>query len=279
MGLFSTGAVIGPGVGSFAHATSPLLAFSCLAGAAALTIPLVLRAPVGRHDRARAQLRALDRIGAAQPARAGRHHPLGHRSGVAGRDRPARAAPPALARRADLAHRRRAHDRRRVRRDLRARSPAAEPSASARCAWAQAPRSALVRHARAARHRPLRPAQLLLLVAVAPALHDPRHGHVPALDARRRRARRLARRRQRRPLGDLGDRLRGRSLATGVLADRHGDTATYAIVASVCASLLATLGDHRPRPPQPRPRPDEPGRGCSDYSRRARRARSRRPRR
>ena len=38
MGLFSTGAVIGPGIGSFAHATSPLLAFSCLAGAAALTI-------------------------------------------------------------------------------------------------------------------------------------------------------------------------------------------------------------------------------------------------
>ena len=48
MGLFSTGAVIGPGVGSFAHATSPLLAFSCLAGVAALTIPLVLRAPAGR---------------------------------------------------------------------------------------------------------------------------------------------------------------------------------------------------------------------------------------
>src|SRR3954465_7080626 len=48
MGLFSTGAVIGPGVGSFAHATSPPLAFSCLAGVAALTIPLVLRAPAGR---------------------------------------------------------------------------------------------------------------------------------------------------------------------------------------------------------------------------------------
>jgi len=48
MGLFSTGAVIGPGVGSFAHATSPLLAFTCLAGVGALTIPLVLRAPVGR---------------------------------------------------------------------------------------------------------------------------------------------------------------------------------------------------------------------------------------
>ena len=47
MGLFSTGAVIGPGVGSFAHATSPALAFSCLAGAAALTIPLAWRAPAG----------------------------------------------------------------------------------------------------------------------------------------------------------------------------------------------------------------------------------------
>ena len=68
MGLFSTGAVIGPGVGSFAHATSPLLAFSCLAGAAALTIPLALRAPVGVTVRDRAQLRALDRIGAAATA-------------------------------------------------------------------------------------------------------------------------------------------------------------------------------------------------------------------
>jgi len=47
MGLFSTGAVIGPGIGSFAHATSPLLAFSCLAGAAAFTIPLAWRAPAG----------------------------------------------------------------------------------------------------------------------------------------------------------------------------------------------------------------------------------------
>jgi MFS family permease len=47
MGLFSTGAVIGPGVGSFAHATSPELAFTCLALAAALTIPLAWRAPAG----------------------------------------------------------------------------------------------------------------------------------------------------------------------------------------------------------------------------------------
>ena len=49
MGLFSIGAVIGPGIGSFAHATSPELAFTCLAGAAALTIPLAWRAPVGVH--------------------------------------------------------------------------------------------------------------------------------------------------------------------------------------------------------------------------------------
>jgi DHA1 family solute carrier family 18 vesicular amine transporter 1/2 len=48
MGLFSAGAVIGPGIGSFAHATSPLLAFTCLGGVAALTVPLVLRAPAGR---------------------------------------------------------------------------------------------------------------------------------------------------------------------------------------------------------------------------------------
>ena len=31
------------------------------------------------------------------------------------------------------------------------------------------------------------------------------------------------------------------SLASGVLADHHGDTATYAVVALVCASLLAAL--------------------------------------
>ena len=31
------------------------------------------------------------------------------------------------------------------------------------------------------------------------------------------------------------------SLASGVLADHHGDTATYTVVAGVCASLLATL--------------------------------------
>jgi MFS family permease len=47
MGLFSIGAVIGPGVGSLAHATSPELAFSCLAAAAAVTIPLAWRAPAG----------------------------------------------------------------------------------------------------------------------------------------------------------------------------------------------------------------------------------------
>jgi MFS family permease len=47
MGLFSVGAVIGPGIGSFAHATSPELAFTCLSGAAAVTIALAWRAPAG----------------------------------------------------------------------------------------------------------------------------------------------------------------------------------------------------------------------------------------
>jgi predicted MFS family arabinose efflux permease len=47
MGLFSTGAVVGPGVGSFAHATSPGLAFSCVAAASALTVVLAWRAPAG----------------------------------------------------------------------------------------------------------------------------------------------------------------------------------------------------------------------------------------
>ena len=37
------------------------------------------------------------------------------------------------------------------------------------------------------------------------------------------------------------------SLASGVLADRHGDTATYVVVALVCASLLAGARDHRAR--------------------------------
>ncbi len=50
MGLFSIGAVIGPGVGSFAHATSPQLAFTCLAGAAALHDPARL-ARAGRRAR------------------------------------------------------------------------------------------------------------------------------------------------------------------------------------------------------------------------------------
>jgi hypothetical protein len=43
------------------------------------------------------------------------------------------------------------------------------------------------------------------------------------------------------------------SLAAGVLADRHGDIATYAVVASVCASLLAALVLVARRPPQPLP--------------------------
>jgi MFS family permease len=43
------------------------------------------------------------------------------------------------------------------------------------------------------------------------------------------------------------------SLASGLLADRHGDAITYAVVAVVCASLLAGLaviarGSPRPAP-------------------------------
>ena len=43
------------------------------------------------------------------------------------------------------------------------------------------------------------------------------------------------------------------SLTTGVLADRHGDQATYAIVAVVCASLIATLAIIVRGSPQPAP--------------------------
>ena len=135
------GAVIGPGVGSFAHATSPLLAFTCLAGVAALTIPLVLRAPAGvtiapEHSyvrsigsvlRNRLVLAAI-MLSVIDPVSLGAIDLLV-------------PAPPARPRRADVAHRRGAHDRRGVRRDRRARSRAAEPSASARCASALAPPS------------------------------------------------------------------------------------------------------------------------------------------
>jgi len=43
------------------------------------------------------------------------------------------------------------------------------------------------------------------------------------------------------------------SLAAGVLADRHGDITTYAIVAGVCASLLAALVLVARRAPRPIP--------------------------
>ena len=59
------------------------------------------------------------------------------------------------------------------------------------------------------------PAQLLLLVAVAPAFTIMATAMYPLSTQRRGRARRLARRRQRRALGDLGDRLRRRLAALG----------------------------------------------------------------
>jgi predicted MFS family arabinose efflux permease len=43
------------------------------------------------------------------------------------------------------------------------------------------------------------------------------------------------------------------SLTTGILADRHGDATTYAIVAVVSASLLAALGIIARGSPQPAP--------------------------
>ena len=43
------------------------------------------------------------------------------------------------------------------------------------------------------------------------------------------------------------------SLATGVLADRHGDTTTYAVMAIICASLLAALAIVARGPAQPVP--------------------------
>jgi predicted MFS family arabinose efflux permease len=43
------------------------------------------------------------------------------------------------------------------------------------------------------------------------------------------------------------------SLLSGALADRHGDTVTYVVVAGVCASLLATLALVARGAPQPAP--------------------------
>ena len=241
MGLFSTGAVIGPGIGSFAHATSPLLAFTCLAGVAALTIPLVLRAPAGRTIAPeRSYVRSIGSVlrnrlvlaaiilSVIDPVSLGaidllvpRHL---HSHGVAtwhiGAALMIGAAFGAIS------------------------GPLAGHGAPAHRAAARRPgrRGGARRHARAARHRALRPRAAAAARRGRPGLHDHRHGHVPALDPRRRRARRLARRRQRRALGDLGDRLRGR--LAGARACSPTATATRRptpIVAVVCASLLATL--------------------------------------
>jgi DHA1 family solute carrier family 18 vesicular amine transporter 1/2 len=209
MGLFSTGAVIGPGVGSFAHATSPLLAFSCLAGVAALTIPLVLRAPAGRTIAPeRSFVRSI---------------------GSVLRNRLVLAAiilsviDPVSLGAIDLL----------VPRGLHAHGvPTWHIGAALMIGAAFGAISGPLAGRRAQRIGPLRVglgaavalaimpallvtglsdgAQLLLLVAVAPRVHGHGHGHVPALDPRRGRARRLARRRQRCPLGHLGDGVRRR---------------------------------------------------------------------
>ena len=255
MGLFSTGAVIGPGVGSFAHATSPGLAFSCLAGAAALTIPLAWRAPAGvRIAREHSYVRSLGSVlrnrlvlaaillSVIDPISLGaidllvpRHlHGHGVPTWHIGAALMVGAALGAVVRAARGPARRshRPAARRHRRRDrARAAADAADP-------------------------RPLRFGAAVLLVAVAPAFTIIATAMYP--------------------LSTSGADARGvshgvvngvlsvtwatafavGSLASGVLADRHGDTATYAVVAGVCASLLATLaliarGAKQPAPATP----------------------------
>ncbi len=229
-------------------------------------------------DRARAQLRALHRERPAQPSRAGRHHPLRDRPGVAGRDRSARAAPPALARRGDLAYRRSADDRSRVRSDLRARSPAGAPSASGRCAWAWAPRRRSSSCLRCSPPGSPIGAQLLLLVAVAPAFTIIATAMYP-LSTRGADERGVSH-------GVVNGVLSVTwatafavgSLATGVLADRHGDIDDLRDRRRRVRLAARGAGDHRARLAAARARDPELT-GCSATRRRGRRARSRRPRR
>jgi DHA1 family solute carrier family 18 vesicular amine transporter 1/2 len=252
MGLFSTGAVIGPGVGSFAHATSPLLAFTCLAGAAALTIPLAWRAPAGvtiapEHSYVRSLGSALRNrlvlaaivLSVIDPISLGaidllvpRHlHGHGVPTWHIGAALMVGAALGAVA--GPLAGRR------------------ADRIGPLRVGVAAA--TALVILPAALVTGLSDPAQLLLLVAIAPVFTILATAMYP--------------------LSTSGADARGvshgvvngvlsvtwatafavGSLASGVLADRHGDTVTYAVVAAVSASLLAALaliahGTPRPAP-------------------------------
>ena len=244
MGLFSTGAVIGPGVGSFAHATSPLLAFSCLAGAAALTIPLALRAPVGiTVPTERSYVRSIGSVlsnrlvqaaillSIIDPVSLGaidllvpRHlHSHGVPTWHIGAALMVGAALGAIA--GPLAGRR------------------AERIGPMRVGTAAA--AGLVVLPTVLVTGLSDPAQLLVLVAIAP-------GFTILATAMY-------------PLSTRGADERGvshgvvngvlsvtwatafavSSLAAGVLADRHGDITTYAIVAGVCASLLGCAGARR----------------------------------
>ena len=252
MGLFSTGAVIGPGVGSFAHATSPLLAFSCLAGVAALTIPLVLRAPAGRTIAPeRSFVRSI---------------------GSVLRNRLVLAAiilsviDPVSLGAIDLL----------VPRGLHAHGvPTWHIGAALMIGAAFGAISGPLAGRRAQRIGPLRVglgaavalaimpallvtglsdgAQLLLLVAVAPAFTVMATAMYP-LSTRGADERGVSH-------GVVNGVLSVTwatafavgSLTTGVLADRHGDTVTYAIVAAVCASLIATLTIIVRGSPQPAP--------------------------
>jgi DHA1 family solute carrier family 18 vesicular amine transporter 1/2 len=252
MGLFSTGAVIGPGIGSFAHATSPLLAFTCLAVVAALTIPLVLRAPVGRTVAPeRSYVRSIGNV---------LHNRLVLAAIVLS------VIDPVSLGAIDLL----------VPRELHAHGVATWHIGAALMIGATLGAiSGPLAGRRAQRTGPLRvgigaatalaimpallftglsdPAQLLLLVAVAPAFTVMATAMYP-LSTRGADERGVSH-------GVVNGVLSVTwatafavgSLATGVLADRHGDTATYAIVAVVCASLLATLALIARGSPQPAP--------------------------